>query len=1039
MTARSAFRGLPRSLFAVSSKILVSLTSVIRLMKSVVVTASRSLVSASPVVLPISLYTAQTAVNAGFAPAAQLVGASRQARRQQELVRRGCHRPFSDSALARFGILCALALLLGARFISVAEAATIEVTSTAADRGSFTELQCLPPNSDVDAGPGSSTVTGGATLAAAQADGAVTLREAICVANNTPESVVIELSPATYTLNVADNYWYGPNGLPPIGNNITIEGNGAVIERDPANSDGVLEQRFRFFFVPKKTLTDGIAVIGDDRAILTLKDLTLRNGFARGGAGANGGGGAGMGGAIFNQGRVTLRNVTFDGNTARGGSVISFFPFTGGTGGGIGRDGRDGGGFGPGQFGGGLGGSALFDPSALIFKYGCGGGAGFGTADGGNAMLKAISPAASEVFSGAGGGLGNVGGSNPAVCANADPTDCSGEGRDGGGGGAALLDSTSGNGRGGSFGLNGSTATDCGGGGGVGGGGALAGTNTGFYGGAGGFGGGGGSQFTSFFQTTFTLTFGGAGGFGGGGGAGLNPDGPQFGVNGRGGFGAGDGSLVGFTPGGGGGAGMGGALFNHGGFVSATNTTWTDNRAIGGSADPNSQAFPGAGLGGAIFNLDGDLNILSSTLSGNRVVRGESAFSESTEAAGGAIYNRVQNPDVYGFVSRVSIRASILANSVDGNGSPISDCNRSAHPDAGANGQLLTSDRNLFESSTVIADVEDHLACGLGSTGLSADPQLGPLADNGGLTPTMAIGLDSPALDSAGDCSSPSTDQRGVLRPQGAACDRGAFEFSLPYTVTAAVGDGDGAITPASQDVDFGSDATFTVAPDTGWSVTTVDGDTCTPILDAGDQWTAANITEDCAVVATFVINRYTVGGTVTGLVGDQLVLQNNGADDQIITTNSGFTFTAQDDGTGYAVTVSSQPNDPKQFCSVSDGAGMLSGANVTDVLVDCVSAFTVGGTVTGLKLPGLVLELDNGSLLLFDQDGIYNFPTGLPDGADYNVTAPLVSKDHDCSIANASGSIAGADVIDVDVACSTDIEFADDFETLSDTPVDMD
>ena len=653
---------------------------------------------------------------------------------------------------------------------------TIEVTSTAADRGSFSELQCLPPNSDVDAGPGSSTVTGGATLAAAQADGAVTLREAICVANNTPESVVIELSPAIYTLNVADNYWYGPNGLPPISNIITIEGNGALIERDSDNSDGVLEQRFRFFFVPKKTLTDGIAVIGDDRAMLTLKDLTLRNGFARGGAGSNGGAGAGMGGAIFNQGRVTLRNVTFDGNTARGGSVVSFFPLTGGTGGGMGRNGIDGGGFGPGQFGGGLGGSALFDPSALSFKYGCGGGAGFGTADGGNAMLKAISPAASEVFSGVGGGLGNVGGSNPAVCANADPTDCSGEGRDGGGGGAARLDSTSGNGRGGSFGLNGSTATDCGGGGGVGGGGALAGTNTGFYGGAGGFGGGGGSQFTSFFQTTFTLTVGGAGGFGGGGGAGFNPDGPQIGVNGRGGFGAGNGGLVDIDPGGGGGAGMGGALFNHGGFVGATNTTWTDNLAIGGSADPDSQAFPGAGLGGAIFNLDGDLNILSSTLSGNRVVRGESAFAGSPEAAGGAVYNRVQNPDVYDFVSRVSIRASILANSVDGAGEPISDCNRSAHPDASGNGQLLTSERNLFENSTVIEDIEDHLDCGLGSNGLLADPQLGALADNGGLTPTMAIGPDSPAFDSAGSCSSPLSDQRGITRPQGAACDRGAFE-----------------------------------------------------------------------------------------------------------------------------------------------------------------------------------------------------------------------------------------------------------------------
>ena len=43
---------------------------------------------------------------------------------------------------------------------------------------------------------------------------------------------VIELAPGcTYTLTAVDNYWYGPNGLPPIASEITIEGNGATIAR----------------------------------------------------------------------------------------------------------------------------------------------------------------------------------------------------------------------------------------------------------------------------------------------------------------------------------------------------------------------------------------------------------------------------------------------------------------------------------------------------------------------------------------------------------------------------------------------------------------------------------------------------------------------------------------------------------------------------------------------------------------------------------------------------------------------------------------
>jgi hypothetical protein len=55
---------------------------------------------------------------------------------------------------------------------------------------------------------------------------------------------------------------------------------------------------------------------------VTMSNLTLQNGLAKGGASAYGGGGAGMGGAIFMQGgSLTLSNMTFTGNRAVGGSV----------------------------------------------------------------------------------------------------------------------------------------------------------------------------------------------------------------------------------------------------------------------------------------------------------------------------------------------------------------------------------------------------------------------------------------------------------------------------------------------------------------------------------------------------------------------------------------------------------------------------------------------------------------------------------------------------------------------------------------------
>jgi hypothetical protein len=75
------------------------------------------------------------------------------------------------------------------------------------------------------------------------------------------------------------------------------------------------------------------------------------------------------------------------------------------------------------------------------------------------------------------------------------------------------------------------------------------------------------------------------------------------------------------------------------------------------------------------------------------------------------------------------------------------------------------------------------------------------------------------------------------------------------YTVTASAGAG-GAISPSSQSVNSGSTATFTVTPDTGYSITSVAG--CNGALE-GTTYTTGAITADCAVNANFGINSYTV------------------------------------------------------------------------------------------------------------------------------------------------------------------------------------
>ncbi|MFT3883660.1 MAG: choice-of-anchor Q domain-containing protein [Gemmatales bacterium] len=136
----------------------------------------------------------------------------------------------------------------------------------------------------------------------------ISLRDAINIANNTPGADTIVLAAfQSYSLNSIDNYWYGPNGMPVVKSQITINGNGATIER-------VGGPNFRLFYVSGQNFG------GLPAGNLTLRGLTMRGGVAEGGDSYYGGGGLGAGGAIFNQGTLVLDSVLMTGNTANGGT-----------------------------------------------------------------------------------------------------------------------------------------------------------------------------------------------------------------------------------------------------------------------------------------------------------------------------------------------------------------------------------------------------------------------------------------------------------------------------------------------------------------------------------------------------------------------------------------------------------------------------------------------------------------------------------------------------------------------------------------------
>lgn len=168
----------------------------------------------------------------------------------------------------------------------------------------------------------------------------------------------------------------------------------------------------------------------------------------------------------------------------------------------------------------------------------------------------------------------------------------------------------------------------------------------------------------------------------------------------------------------------------------------------------------------------------------------------------------------------------------------------------------------------------------------------------------------------------------------------------------------------------------------------------------------------------------YSIGGTVSGLAGTGLVLQNNGGNNSPVTADGAFALNAPiaKDST-YNVTVYSQPINPAQTCAVTNGSGTAT-SNVTNIGVVCSTiAYTIGGTVTGLSGSGLVLQDNGGNNLPIGGNGFFVFSSPVNLGAAYSVTVldQPTNPAQTCTVSNGSGT-ASAAVTNVQVVCSVTI-----------------
>jgi hypothetical protein len=190
-----------------------------------------------------------------------------------------------------------------------------------------------------------------------------------------------------------------------------------------------------------------------------------------------------------------------------------------------------------------------------------------------------------------------------------------------------------------------------------------------------------------------------------------------------------------------------------------TGTEAIEARNFNGTLNINNSTINNNVIGIAIESQVVTIN--NSTIS-NNAYGGVSVKSSNVTINNSTIIKNSKNGGIYRDSGLVTIKNSILAgNSQDCTGIITSQ------------GYNIIGDKKTcsFQAST-----GDQV----GTSTAPINPLLVALKDNGGNTATHALWADSPAIDAGNPATCLPTDQRGVDRPVGSACDIGAFEGSVP-------------------------------------------------------------------------------------------------------------------------------------------------------------------------------------------------------------------------------------------------------------------
>jgi hypothetical protein len=160
---------------------------------------------------------------------------------------------------------------------------------------------------------------------------------------------------------------------------------------------------------------------------------------------------------------------------------------------------------------------------------------------------------------------------------------------------------------------------------------------------------------------------------------------------------------------------------------------------------------------------------------------------------------------------------------------------------------------------------------------------------------------------------------------------------------------------------------------------------------------------------------EYTISGQINGLVGEATI-DVSGGENLTLTQNRSFTFeTVFHSEDAYQVSITQQP--ATQLCFISNENGSVAEEDISNISIDCQTAYTLSGHVYGLG-GEIIVQTQAGEEITLTESGVVNSFGSYVTGDSYSLVITSQPNGQFCTLENQEGDFSDSNISTISIQC---------------------